>query len=258
MKYACIILFVWPTTIAVAQTDTGASIHNDSWAVSPHKGFSALAKPAFGPYSVINVSSIDSAGFKRKRKDSSYTSLDISDEGFDIDNSQIMRIEKTKFYRIKLASGGDTSETDLAVASVEHNKKQTVLGKVLSKNDEGKNEMLDYKKDIYGFIHIADSLPAWKFYITDLVSYNVPPGINFTPKLSIDSAYVRSNGDSLFLKPNFNNTGFALFDQKDEEVAELLFNQKHPVIDILTHSSLRQQVIAAFFTVIISTKDYLK
>jgi hypothetical protein len=82
--------------------------------------------------------------------------------------------------------------------------------------------------------------------------------MNFMPQLSIDSAYVSSNNDSLFLKQEPNNTGFALFDKKNEKVAELLFNQKHPMMNILTHSSLRQEVIAAFFTVIISTKDYLK
>ena len=92
--------------------------------------------------------------------------MSISSEGWDWDISKFETVEKKKFYRMLVTKDADTAELLFSIYSVAVEKNQTFLGKMLSKNDEGKNATLSYKKNIAGIIVTRfDSFPCgslWK------------------------------------------------------------------------------------------------
>ena len=63
-------------------------------------------------------------------------------DGHDLDHSKYMTVQKTKWYKLSLAGDTVKMNTTFSIAFVSKEKKQTFLGKVLSKNDEGKDEEL--------------------------------------------------------------------------------------------------------------------
>ena len=117
--------------------DSSLAANSDKWKVKLHKGF-GLGKPEFGPYTTSDVEKLDSAVFKRKTKDSSYSGAIISSEGWDWDFSKYETIEKAKVYRMMVSTEKDTSEMLFSIYKRSNEKNLTVFGELMSKNDEGK------------------------------------------------------------------------------------------------------------------------
>jgi hypothetical protein len=74
-----------------------------------------------------------------------------------------MTITKNRVY--KLQSGNDENATQalFSVASESKEKRQTFLGKMVSKSDEGKDEVLSYTRTISGIIRRNNSATMWEF-----------------------------------------------------------------------------------------------
>lgn len=227
----------------------------ETWAVKQNKGLFGLAKPSFGSYTTVDISKIDSAGFKRKRKDSSYESIDISDEGFDVDYSKIMVIEKTKFYEIILADGTDTMKAGFAVETTTHEKKQTYLGKVISKDDEGKDEVLDKNRNIAGEVVLDNYNYRWRFFIKDLFNFQTQVSFTFLPVPILSGGVLKNEIDSFDIQNS--SAGIIDVEANNESLATLSFRKKHPEMRIRNDiNKPLQQAIATVFAVIIAIKNY--
>ena len=232
--------------------------HSEKWTVKQHKGLFGLAKPEFGLYNTLNVVKIDSPVVKKKTKDSSYAGAEISSSGTDVDLGKFLTIEKTKFYKLSLGTASNTVEAVFAIASVSHEKRQSFLGKMLSKNDEDKNAVLDYNRDVPGIIKPGNDSTTWIFFIENFTSGGRQTGSGFSPVASISGGYMKNDLDSLYMQIYSSFTAdIVLINQKGEHLAALAFKQKHPDIWMRNDiSQSYQQAIAALFAVFISIKDF--
>lgn len=228
------------------------------YSVKQNKGIFGLSKPVFGNYATFSVSKVDSPVIKKKTKDSSSFDTEFSGEGSDFDESKFMTIEKKKFYKLLLNTTEDTVTAIFAIASVSHEKKQTFLGKVLSKNDEGKDAELDYNRNIPGIIQTENIASSWNFFIENFTSGGRQTEYNFSSSASISGGYVKNDKDSFHLR--VYSSFFAdivLINQQGEDVGALAFKQKHPEIWIRTDiDASYQHAIAIYFAVILSIKDF--
>lgn len=141
-KFVCIYLIpailnlCCHTSFGQANQDSALISHSYKWGVKKNKGLFGLSKPDFGPYNTVGVGKFDSAVIKKKTRDSTYTGAEISGSGTDFDQSKFMTIEKTKFYKLSLATPTDKVDAVFAIASVSNEKRQTFVGKMMSKSDE--------------------------------------------------------------------------------------------------------------------------
>jgi hypothetical protein len=232
--------------------------HSEKWAVKQHKGLFGLSKPSFGTYATIDVEKIDSPIIKKKTKNGSYAGAEISGSGTDIDVSKFVTIEKTKFYKLLLGTSSNTAEAIFGISSVSREKRQTFLGKMLSKKDDDKDAVLDYNRDVPGAIKTGIDSPGWIFFIGNFISGGRQTEASFFPVASIGGGYLKNEQDSFYVQ---THSSFAadiiLINQKGEHLAGLAFSQKHPDVWIRNDiSQPYQQAIATFFAVIIAIKDF--
>src|SRR6266487_4719671 len=108
--------------------------HSERWKVQQHKGLFGLSKPEFGADRTLEAIRFDSSVIKKKTKESSSIDIESSSEETDIDHSKFLTVKKTKFYRLLLGSNTDTTEAVFSISSVSKEKKQTFLGKIISKD----------------------------------------------------------------------------------------------------------------------------
>jgi hypothetical protein len=232
--------------------------NNTHYSVKQNKGIFGLSKPSFGNYATLNVSKVDSPMFKKKTKDSSYSGVEFSGEGSDVDFSKFITVEKKKFYKLLLNATGDTAEAIFAIASVSHEKKQTFLGKMFSKNDEGKDVELDYNRNVPGIIKTGKDSAGWIFFIENFTSGGRVTEYGFPGAASISGGYIKNNKDSFYIRVYSSfSADIVLIDKQGEDVGALAFKQKHPDIWIRNDMNTSyQHAIAVFFAVILSIKDF--
>ena len=240
-------LFCYNCFSQLNQDDTLLS-NSDKWKVQPKKGLFGLSKPVFGDYVTLDIVKLDSGRTKQKTKDSSYLSLESSDqEGTDLDQSKFLTIKKNKVYKLRLASKADTTKAIFSIASESKEKRQTFLGKILSKNDDGKNEQLSYNRDVPGII-ITDNI-RWQFFIGDFSRDYIS---------SISSGYLKNEKDSLRMQLYSSfDADLVLINTDGEHLAALKFKEK-PLYIWIRHDlkNSYRQAIATLFAVIIGIKDF--
>ena len=259
LKFTSCIIFCCCNISAYCQkTDSILLTNSLHYTVKLNKGIFGLSKPAFGNYATLNVSKVDSPVIKKKTKDSSYSGVEFSGEGTDFDLSKFMTIEKKKFYKLLLNTTEDTVTAIFAIASVSHEKKQTFLGKVLSKNDEDKNVELDYNRNVPGIIKTGNDSAAWIFFIENFTSGGRQTEYNFPGVASMSGGYMKNDKDSFHLRVYSSfSADIVLVNQQGEDVGALAFKQKHPEIWIRNDiDESYQHAIAILFAVIISIKDF--
>ncbi len=228
------------------------------WKVQTKTGLLGLSKPVFGNYATVAVNKIDSPIIRKRKRDGSSLELESSAGWPGLDHSKYVTIQKTKWYKLMLATGADTANAVFTIASVSKEKKQTFLGKLLSKNDEGKGETLSYMRDIHGFISTGDSSVAWEFFIGNFrrgSGQNTGP---FNAEASISSGYLKNDNDSLFMQIYSSfSADLVLVNKNGEHLAALKFKQK-PITAWIRNDldSSYRHAIAALFAVIISIKDF--
>jgi hypothetical protein len=249
--------------------DSALEANSEKWKVKEHKGIAGIAKPEFGNYKTLVAEEMDSPVIKKKRKDSLGTEVSISsDDGLDI--SKYQTVEKKKFYRMVLGREQDITEMQFYIHSVSEERKQTVLGRMLSKNNEGTGATLNYQKNIEGIILTGSELIRAIFFIEDYVSsrqveYSSPQQNNPTTR-----GYILIKNDSLFTEPvmeSFGNSkspffmqwrsGIFMNDVNGKHIALLQFGGNQQAFYIWIRRDLdanRQDAIAAFFAVIVGVK----
>lgn len=238
--------------------DSMMRANSEEWKVLPKKGLFGLSKPIFGNYITKEVSRLDSPINRKRSRDSSSFDMEFSGSGNDMDISKYVTIKKTKWYKLLLATDSSTTSAVFSIASVSKEKKQTFLGKMLSKNDEGKNEVLSYMRDVPGFIFTGDSSVAWEFFISNFTSGSGQNAGPFSIAASISSGYLRNDNDSLFMQIYSSfSADMVLVNKSGEHLAALKFKQK-PITAWIRKDidPSHRNAIASLFAVIIAIKDF--
>ena len=231
--------------------------NSEKWKVQQNKGLFGLSKPAFGNFTTLDVVKIDSPVIKKKTKDSSALGYEISGAGVDMDQSKFLTIKKTKSYKLRLATDTDTTEAVFAISSVSKEKRQTMLGKMLSRNDEGKDMLLSYDRNVAGIIVTGINSMQWEFFIGNFTSGSRQTEGRSFAAASISGGYLKNESDSLYMQIYSSfQADLILVNTGGEHVAALKFKQKplHTWIRNDTEDSYRK-AIAALFAVIIGIKD---
>jgi len=162
--------------------------NSEKWSVKQNKGLFGLSKPEFGNFTTLDVVRINSPVIKKKTKDSSYFGLESTRSGFGIGQSKFLTIEKTKAYKLRLATDADTTEAIFSIASVSKEKRKTLLGRMLSRNDEGKDMTLSYDRDVPGIIKTGIDSTQWEFFIENFTSGSRATGGSYYAAVSISGA----------------------------------------------------------------------
>ena len=238
--------------------DSMMRANSEEWKVQPKKGLFGLSKPVFGNYITKEVSRLDSPIIRKRSRDSSSFDMEFSGSGNDMDISKYVTIKKTKWYKLLLAADSPTTSAVFSIASISKEKRQTFLGKILSKNDEGKNETLSYTRDVPGFIFTGDSSLAWEFFISNFTSGSGQNAGPFTVPASISSGYLKNENDSLFMQIYSSfSADMVLVNKNGEHLAALKFTRKPMIVRIRSDiDPSYRNAIAALFAVILAIKDF--
>jgi len=147
MKKKCAIKLLYPlllffpfAKVACQSIEDSVMIANsEKWNVNYKQGTFTLTQPGSNQTFTMNLIKLDSGKLRQKKRDSAEMEFSGSD-GFD--HSKFMTIRKSRLYKLQAGTDENSTEALFAVANKSNQKRQTFLGKVLSKNDEGKNEVL--------------------------------------------------------------------------------------------------------------------
>jgi ribosomal protein L19 len=276
IPYMLTAVFFFCSTISFSQKnkekplDSALEANSEKWKVKQHRPLFGIAKPSFGTYITIDAIKLDSPVIRRKTKDGSATEISFSSQGWDLDISKFQTLEKKKIYMLKMATGTDTMEVMFAVHAISKEKSQTFAGKLLSKNDEGKDEILAYKKIISGIITTRLDSAYSKFYLEDYLS-TTQTAERFSEKPSITQGYILTGTDSLFTEPIMHavgkpsdkyffewQRGIFINSTNDVRIAALKFTDGQSPFYIWIRKDIEahvQQSIAAFFSILIGTMD---
>jgi hypothetical protein len=272
--YGFTVILLFCNNVAISQKrkeksfDSTLEANSEKWKVKEHQRITGLAKPEFGDYITLVAEKLDSPVNKKKRKDSIGTEISYTDVGFDM--SKYKTFEKRKFYRMVISKDSDTTEVQFYIHTVSSEKRETVLSKILSKDDESKNIILKYQKNIEGFIFTGNGLTNSHFVIEDFVGSTQTTVDNPGQGNAITGGYILTKTNSLFTEPvmqTFGNPeskffmkyqkGIFINDTNGMHIALLQFGNEQPFyiwlkrdIDINI-----QNTIAAFFAVIIGAKN---
>ncbi len=231
--------------------------NSEQWKVEQNKGLFGLSKPYFGNFTTLNVIKMDSGFFKKKIKDSASFDFELGRGENDMDHSKYMTIQKTKWYKLLLATNADTTNAVFSIASVSKEKRQTFLGKVLSKNDVGKDELLSYNRNVPGVIITGKNSNQWKFFIGNFTSGSRQTTHSFGAA-SISSGYLQNESDSLDIQIYSSfSADLVLVSRNGEHVAALKFKQK-PLYAWIRNDidDGYRKAIAGLFAVILAIKDF--
>lgn len=152
--------------------------------------------------------------------------------------------------------GNDENSTSslFSVASSSKERRQTALGKMLSKSDEGTDEVLNYSGIVSGIIRRESMQSGWEFSLDNLTysgsNQNLP--FDFAPQLT---GFLKNDNDSMFFKGSSFDANAVLVNGKGEYLAAIKFRNKPAIIWISKKiDNSLQDAIAVLFGVIIGMK----
>lgn len=256
MKKALFIIYVCLSFIeGISQknvlSDSILEANSEKWKIKENnKMFGGIHKPEFGPYIIPVAEKLDSPVIKRKTRGGAEFDLKLgydaemeTGRGADLDVNKKVTTEKTKYYHLQLVNGVDTTESLFSVLFISTEQRQTLLGKMLSNKDEGKDKLLSYSVDINGIILTNEETITWKFFYSSTNNGNISASIGATT--SNIFGYLKGNNDSFYIHPiidssiisykelfsskrdtikTYQRKGIVLLDQNGKQVATLEFN----------------------------------
>lgn len=268
----CLVFFCVGYFYCSAQIqDTALLAHSNKWKVKLHRGMFGMTKPEFGPYSTLDLQKLDSPVLRKKTKEGSYTGASFSSDGWDWDFSKYQTFEKRKAYSTLITAGTDTAELLFSIYRISNEKNLTFLGELMSKNDDGKNQVLGVKTVVSGIGATSyDSLP-WRFFIEDSTGKKEEAIPAAAPQFT--SGYIITSDDSLFTEPIVGHigspgskfflewqTGILVNGRNDKRVAALKFGTpgdlSNPFLVWIRNdiAPSKQHAIASVFALMISAK----
>ena len=253
---ACIILlniFV-VKTFSQSLEDSVMIANCEKWNVVYKKGMLTLSQPGSAQAFTMNLSKLDSGKIKQKRKDSADIEFSGSD-GFD--QSKYMTIKKSRVYKLQAGTDENSTAALFVVTNESKQKKQTFLGKVMSKNDEGKDEVLSSKSAIYGTIKRNNLATVWKFSLENLSANDMGNGELPFIILSPPQGFLTSEKDSLFLERASFKADAVLVNADGHHVGAVKFRKKPFLIWVQKDmDNSLQDAVAVLFGVMIAKQSY--
>ena len=227
--------------------------NSEKWNVDYKKGTFTLSQPGSDQTFTMNLIKLDSGKIKQKKKDSAEIEFPGS-KGFD--QSKYMTIKKSRVYKLQSGTDENSTEALFTIANESKQKRQTVLGKVFSKNNEGKDEMLSSASAIFGTIKRNNAATVWKFSMDNLSANNTEnenlPFIILPPT----QGFLKSERDSLFLERASFKADAVLVDAHGDYFGGVKFKKRpftlwvRNVID-----NALQDAIGLLFAVMIGMKE---
>lgn len=248
-----------------AQCQDSKSISSDSslqqcekWRIKQNKNLFGLAKPRFGPYTTLNIEKTNDPVLKKTTEGPAVLEESIGSSDRDFNMSRVQKVEKTISYKLQIAGQRDTINVFFSIHSVSTEKNQTLVGKMLSKNDRDEGELLNYYRDLKGLIATGPDSAGWRFFIDHLVtSVSLTEGPYPVPKIS--AGYLKHESDSLFFEPTDLNGGdYKISNARGEHFAIIKFNVRKGPPGIWIRNDIPgqyQNAISALFAVLIGIKD---
>ncbi|NNV55370.1 hypothetical protein [Limnovirga soli] len=257
---AILIMFCCSTTshlIAQSNQDSLLQAKSEKWTVKMHQGMTGMAKPVFGPYTTLDIDKADSAVIRSRSKDAPYFGMELSDKGGDFDISRVKTVTKRKYYILSLADATDTISATFAIASESHEKKETFFGKMISKNNDNQNEVLDYNRNISGILSTNIDTASWHFFIGNFTSGGRQTAAAIMPMASISDGYLMQSNDSIYMQMFSSfSAQIVLIDKNGENLAAISYQKQKP--DIWIRNDIdknRRQAIALLFAVILGIRN---
>lgn len=228
--------------------------NGEHYKVIMNKSINGLAKPEFGPWKTLEIGRTHTPVSRHRQKEGSDLSLSDEEGHFDLDHSKVVRIHKEKGWQMTMFKPGDTVTASFGVFSESREKKQTLLGKLLSKDDEDKDQVLSYYRDIEG--SIIASGEEFVFHVNHLASGIRFSGNNVSQAASFSSGDLSHGGDTLHTEPGGGNVDIVLRNQNGIALAGLKFQQKPLEIWVADNVDKNKQgAICAFFNIILALRD---
>ena len=255
ISIACIFYFnlLYLKSYCQSYNDSIMIANSEKWNVTYKKGIILLYQPGSDQTFTMNLIKLDSGKLKQKKKDSADIEFSGS-EGFD--QSKYMTIKKSRVYKLQSGTGENSTEALFAVADESKQKRQTFLGKVLSKNDEGKDEVLSSISTVYGTIKRNNAATVWNFSINNLSKNNMQdddlPFIIPPPP----QGFLKSEKDSLFFARASFKASVVLVNAHGDHIAAVKFTKKPLIMWVRKDiDNSLQDAIGVLFGVMIGEKD---
>lgn len=267
MRITTLLLIIPCSVFAIfAQSQDSKSISSDSslqrcekWKIKQNKNLFGLAKPRFGPYTTLNIEKTNDPVLKKTTKEPAVLEESIGSSGRDLDMSRVQTVEKTVFYKLQIGGQTDTISAFFSIYAVSTERKQTLAGKMLSKNDRDEGESLGYYRDLKGLITTGSDSAGWRFSIDHFVNSVSLAGEAPFPVPQISAGYLKHESDSLFFEPTSLNGGdYKISNARGEHFAIIKFNLRNGPPGIWIRNDIPRQyqnAISALFAVLIGIKD---
>ena len=234
--------------------DAAMIANSEKWNVTYKKGTFTLSQPGSAQTFTMNLIKLDSGITKYKKKDSSEIGFFPKDQGMNWDQRKYITVTKKKVYKLQDGNDKDSTRALFSAANISKQKKQTVFGKMISKNDEGENEVLSDSTMIDGIICGNNSTAKWQFSLNNINAqrnYDLP----FIPIIPVEG-FIKNEKDSLFFQPSSFNADAVLINTNGDHLAAVKFRKKPFIIwarkDI---DNPLQHAIAVLFGVMIAMKQ---
>lgn len=227
--------------------------NSEKWNVDYKKGILILSQPGSDQTYTMNLIKLDSGKLKQKKRDSA--DIEFSGSG-GLDQSKYMTIKKSKLYKLRSGTDENSTEALFAIANQSKQKRQTFLGKVLSKNDEGKDEVLSSTSTIYGTIKRNNAATVWNFSLDNLSANNLwnkqLPFIILPPP----QGFLELENDSLFFERASFKADAVLVNINGDHIGAVKFKKRPFTIWVRKDiDNSLQDAIGVLFGVIIGMRE---
>ena len=222
----------------------------EKWDIVYKNGMLTLSQPGSAQVFTMNLSKLDSGKTKQKRKNSVY--MEYSGSG-GLDGSKYMTITRNRVYKLQMGTDTNATAALFVVTNESNEKRQTFLGKLMSKNEEEENEVLSSNSTLYGTIKRNNLATAWKFSLANLwansMRYGEPP---FPPE-----GFLTSEKDSLSFERASFKADAVLVNAEGHHVGAVKFRKKPFTIWVQKdmENSL-QDAVTVLFGVMIAKKSF--
>ncbi|MGZ4049226.1 MAG: hypothetical protein ACXVNN_07680 [Bacteroidia bacterium] len=227
--------------------------NSEKWNVDYKKGIFTVSQPGSAQTYTMNLIKLDSGKIKQRKKDSA--DIEFSGSG-GLNQSKYMTIKKGKLYKLQSGTDENSTEALFAITNESKQKRQTFLGKVLSKNDEGKDEVLSSTSTIYGTIKRNNAAPVWNFSLDNLSANNM--GNEELPFITLPSpqGFLKSEKDSLFFERASFKADVVLVNAHGDHIAAVKFRKKPLIMWVRKDiDNSLQDAIGVLFAIMIGMKE---
>ena len=251
--YILLCNFLFAKSYCQSIEDTLMIANSEKWNVDYKKGIFLLSQAGSNQTFTMNLIKLDSGKLKQKKKDSA----DIEFSGSDgLDQSKYMTIKKSRLYKLQSGTDENSTEALFAITNESKQKRQTFLGKILSKNDEGKDEVLSSVSTIYGTIKRNNSATVWNLSLDNLSANNMGnKRLPFTI-LPPPQGFLKSEKDSLFLERASFKADAVFVDAYGDHIGAVKFKKRPFTIWVRKDiDNSLQDAIGVLFAIMIAMKE---